>query len=121
MARKAMSNKPKSKRHAANLEYSRLRAAFMAANPRCVVLKPHGNPCNQPSSECHHRKGRGRFYLDTATFLACCSPCHEALHGALGEWAFRMHYRVNPASNQKVPEPSLHFLPYDPAGPKTTL
>ena len=48
MARKAISKKPKTKRHAANLEYSRLRAAFMAAHPRCVILQPSGLPCGQP-------------------------------------------------------------------------
>lgn len=113
--RTALKKAPNKKRRGANAEYAKLRSQFMAINPWCQVLQPGNRQCGKPATECHHRKGRNAHYLDVSTFLACCHECHQRLHGDLAEWAFRMGYRVNPASILPAVPPSLVFLPYEPS------
>jgi hypothetical protein len=85
-----------SKKHSKELrEYNKVAKQFLKDHPYCqhwmmehLVLTDEGRacgmtlqdcemlakarPCNIPrSTEIHHMKGRGRFLLDTSTFLAC--------------------------------------------------
>jgi hypothetical protein len=60
-------------------QYTRLRELFMANNPTCAVCK------RAPSTELHHREGRGKNYLNTATFVPTCSACHKDIHNRPGQ------------------------------------
>jgi hypothetical protein len=55
-------------------EYGKLRKEFLAANPRCAVFP------TEMASQVHHRKGRGKFYLDVSTWLAVSDAGHRFLH-----------------------------------------
>lgn len=103
----------KNGRASLNRQYAQLRQEFLLAHPRCEVLQPHGGICGAQATECHHRRGRGRFLLDTETFLAVCKTCHSRLHGDLAGWGHRMQYLVNVASTKPTAPPSQIFLPYD--------
>jgi len=102
----------KSKRHSINLQYGLLRAPFMLERPRCRVLGPSG-PCGRPTTDLHHRKGRGRHMLDESTWMAVCAECHHGFHNQLRGWAARMGYIVNSASRAVLPPISATFLPYE--------
>ena len=91
-------------------EYTLKRRHFLLAYPRCLTLSATG-PCHQPSTDVHHRKGRGRYHLDERTWWACCSSCHHLAIHARPEWARRMRYLLNRANDQ-IEEPSTTFLPY---------
>lgn len=92
-------------------EYTTRRKVFLGANPRCVVLGPNG-PCNAPSTDVHHRKGRGRYYLTEGLWLPCCSDCHHSKVHGMPEWAKRMGYLLNRANHDISPVSQI-FLPYE--------
>lgn len=73
--------KPRTPQRAADERaYSRLRAAFLLANPECLV-------CGQPTTDCHHAAGRkGWRLLDVASFRAVCRRCHQEIHDS-PRWA----------------------------------
>lgn len=102
-------------RSSLDVQYSALRREFLLAHPRCEVLQPHGGICGAPATECHHRRGRGRFLLDEATFLACCRECHSRIHGDLARWSHTMGYLISVASTKPTERPSQTFIPYDAA------
>lgn len=54
-------------------EYHRLRDAFLAEHPRCAVFP------ERKATEIHHTRGRGRFLLDTSTWLAVSRAGHEKI------------------------------------------
>lgn len=87
--------------------YSALRKAYLAEHPICewwlkengwkraegIEIRfhpPHGlGSWNiaclvavgaPPSEEVHHRKGRGKYYLDTSTWMAVSSAGHRWIH-----------------------------------------
>lgn len=90
------------KRARINKVYGALRKKFLDARPYCEWwLKEHGctladmetNGCVQwnngftikwltvPKSEdVHHRKGRGKYLLDTSTWLAVSRAAHNHIH-----------------------------------------
>ena len=96
-----------------NKQYLVARREFLTSHPRCQVLQPHGGPCGAEATECHHRRGRGRYYLDQATFLACCQSCHSLLHGKLAAFGHAMGYLISVASTKPTAPPSDVFIPYD--------
>lgn len=51
-------------------KYSKLRLAFLIANPVCQVCK------QRESTDVHHQKGRGKWLLIVRTWLAVCRICH---------------------------------------------
>lgn len=57
-----------------NTAYAVLRKEFMKANPHCQA-KLDG--CTYIATDCHHRRGRGEYFLDASTYLAVCSACHR--------------------------------------------
>lgn len=67
------------KRKLLNQEYSKLRKEFLN--------KLENNTCRASFSGClkstglnltiHHSKGRGKYYLDTSTWIPLCLKCHE--------------------------------------------
>ena len=67
--------KAKSKKRAKDeKEYSRLGKEFLAANPFCAVFP------SEMATQVHHRKGRGKFYLDVSTWLATSANGHQFIH-----------------------------------------
>lgn len=87
------------KRAAMNREYSVLRKHFLAENPWCQVwmmehgltlewvtfmngiVRIKGEPTRVPySTEVHHVKGRGKYLLDTNTWLAVSEESHRWIH-----------------------------------------
>lgn len=84
-------------RSALNHQYSLARRAFLLAHPRCEVLGPGSVPCGKPASDLHHRKLRGRYYLDETTWMATCQSCHTWIHEnpAISK---KLGYLINPAS-----------------------
>lgn len=54
--------------------YTKLRKQFLEDNPICQmrVQCEHAR-----STEVHHKKGRGKFYLDVTSWLASCFYCHK--------------------------------------------
>jgi len=45
------------------------------------------------TSDVHHTKGRGRFYMDVDTWLSVCRPCHDKIHKE-PKWAREKGYLV---------------------------
>lgn len=57
-----------------NREYSKKRKIFLEEHPMCQA-KLH--QCTLKSTEVHHKKGRGKYLLDEATWLSVCRKCHD--------------------------------------------
>ena len=92
-------------------EYARLRKKFLQMHPICLVLGPNG-PCRQPTTQIHHRRRRGPFYLAVETWMATCHQCHELIERN-GRWARAMAYSWSPHTIRPMPPISTTFIPYD--------
>lgn len=88
------------KRGPLNAQYMRLRADFLKTHPYCQwFLTEIGNRQENVradgmaidnnenrfvmcplSTEIHHRKGRGKYLLDTLTWMAVSNEGHKAIH-----------------------------------------
>lgn len=57
----------------ANNAYSKLRKIFLNNHSIChaKIFK-----CSLHATEVHHKKGRGKYHLDTNTWLPVCRNCH---------------------------------------------
>lgn len=55
--------------------YDTLRKKFLSENPVCACNEKLKD-CTFNSTEVHHKKGRGKYYLDVSKFLAVCHNCH---------------------------------------------
>jgi hypothetical protein len=102
-----------SKGHAINLEYGKLRKAFMLANPRCQFVSEAGVRCGEKATECHHRQGRGKFMLAVETWCALCSNHHNLVHShpAMGKARGYLHSPITirplpPLPTEHDPNPS---------------
>ncbi len=56
-----------------NREYSKLRKQFLSERSVCRA-KIHN--CSIQATDVHHMKGRGKYHLDTTTWLPVCRNCH---------------------------------------------
>ena len=64
-----------SKKRAKDMKsYSLLREGFLMANPTCMVCY------ESPATEVHHKRKRGKHYLDVDTWLSTCRECHMHIH-----------------------------------------
>jgi hypothetical protein len=54
--------------------YGKLRKDFLESNPSCQANLPG---CSKSSTDVHHKKGRGPFLLDVASWLSVCRSCHN--------------------------------------------
>lgn len=54
--------------------YMKLRAQFLKEKPTCEVCK------SGEATQVHHKKHRGKYYLDVSTWLSTCNLCHEYIH-----------------------------------------
>ncbi len=102
-------------------EYGKLRKQFLADHPYCqvwllenglteediyglgylcsskgrVFQDNDGNFHNVPYSiEIHHRKGRGKYLLDTSTWCAVSREMHDRIHQN-PKWAYEKGYLLN--------------------------
>lgn len=75
------------KRKRDSATYFRLREAFLKENPVCFICK------NREAVECHHTKGRGKWYLAVETFMGLCKPCHRRVHREIA-WAQEHRYLI---------------------------
>jgi hypothetical protein len=79
---------------AEDIIYKDLRLKFLKKHPRCMVypwLK---------AIEIHHKKGRGKYYLDTSTWMAVSRKAHEEIE-ANPEWAKERGYSLERLNDQK--------------------
>ena len=67
-------NKSSQKMNKINSEYSKLRKKHLEQFPMCQakIYK-----CTLKSTDIHHMKGRGKYHLDTSTWLSVCRSCHD--------------------------------------------
>lgn len=63
------------KRSVLNREYSRLRREYLAKHPTCEVCQ------TSPSTDIHHKVGRGKYLLHVGTWVALCRACHTGPFG----------------------------------------
>lgn len=65
------------KRAAQEKEYTKVRKAYLKANPLCGAKL---NDCALQANQVHHKRGRiGELLTDTKYFLACCDNCHKLI------------------------------------------
>ena len=57
-----------------NSEYSKLRKIHLNKHPMCQAKVFN---CSLRSTDIHHTKGRGKYHLDTSTWLSVCRSCHN--------------------------------------------
>lgn len=62
--------------------YSKLRKEFLEKpeNATCRAKLPGCQGGFKQELTVHHTKGRGRYYLDTTTWVPLCMSCHEKVH-----------------------------------------
>lgn len=64
----------KSSRKASEDEtYSKLRKDFLTLHSTCKAMLPG---CTAVATDVHHKKGRGKYYLITSTWIPLCRICH---------------------------------------------
>lgn len=57
-----------------DIVYSKLRKDYLSAHPFCQAKLPE---CTLTATDIHHKKGRGKYYLITTTWMSACRSCHE--------------------------------------------
>lgn len=57
------------------MNYDKLRKNFLNQHPTCRA-RIRGL-CSLKATDVHHMKGRGKYHLDTKTWVSVCRPCHE--------------------------------------------
>jgi len=79
LKKKAKAIRKTSKRMATlKREYMKLREKFLLEHPWCEYFLHFKE--KRPSTEVHHKKGRGKFMLDVSTWMAVCSEAHFLIH-----------------------------------------
>ncbi len=59
-------------------QYMKLREEYLLSHPYCEYFQNFNEL--RRSTEIHHKKGRGKFLLDTSTFMAVCEQAHKEIH-----------------------------------------
>src|SRR5574343_423200 len=76
---KPTNNKPlprySPKRIKENKEYTDLRKTFLLTNSYCLAKIP--KICTVHVTDVHHKKGRGKYFLNVSTWLPVCRSCHN--------------------------------------------
>lgn len=62
--------------------YLRLRKEFLN-KPENQFCKARLENCTINTSDIHHMRGRGEYYLDTSTWLPVCRNCHTKIHSEM--------------------------------------
>jgi len=69
-------------------EYQRVRVDYLRAHLTCEACRL------EPSTQVHHRKGRGKLLSEARWFLACCSLCHRKIHDQPA-WAYQNGFLIH--------------------------
>lgn len=78
--------KPRSRSYTSRMRrYRKQVSLFLNRNPFCAVFP------GQRSTECHHKKGRGKYLLDESTWLAVSRAAHIKIHSEPA-WAYKNGY-----------------------------
>lgn len=86
LRRKTQLARMSKKRRRESAIYGKKRKAFLLTRPFCQACQEIGSGTQLRATQVHHRFGRtGANYLDERTWLAVCSPCHEAIHQSPNE------------------------------------
>jgi hypothetical protein len=67
--------KQSDKRKKEDILYSTMRKQFLKDNPMCFMAIP--GLCQGKGTTIQHRKGRGKYYLDSRFWGTACMPCHS--------------------------------------------
>lgn len=79
------------------IEYNKLRLEYLEAHPVCEV-----RTCNIWATDIHHTRGRGKYLLDTKTWLAVCRHCHKKITD-YSAWAIENGYSYKRnSSNENI-------------------
>jgi hypothetical protein len=58
-----------------NAAYSALRKVYLLQHPLCAGKIP--DVCTTVATTCHHKRGRGKYLLQTDTWVQLCMGCHD--------------------------------------------
>jgi hypothetical protein len=84
------------KRKAQNAEYSVLRKQFLEEHPICQFER-----CNEPSTQCHHKRGReGPWLTDVTEFMAVCMTHHSWIENNREEAAEKGYLKLRLTTDQ---------------------
>jgi hypothetical protein len=75
--------------------YSKLRQSFLQELPLCEVCPTVKMDQRNQSTDVHHKKGRGKHYLDVDSWLSVCRQCHDRIH-VNPSWAREKGYLLEP-------------------------
>jgi hypothetical protein len=77
--RTAISKLPSDKKKPLDLLYSKMRKEFLSKpeNSTCFAKLPGCLNSMGENLTIHHTKGRGRYYLDSTTWIPLCITCHQ--------------------------------------------
>lgn len=78
-------SKRSEKGKADDLIYKALRTKYLRHHPNCEVFP------ELKATDIHHKKSRGKYYLDVSTFMAVSRQAHEKIHREHA-WAVSMGY-----------------------------
>jgi len=70
-------------------EYRIVRDKYLEEHPKCEV-----HDCNSDTTNCHHKKGRGKELSNPKFFMACCSSCHPQRIHENPAWAREHGYLI---------------------------
>jgi len=77
--RRTKLRKVSKKRQVDSIQYFVLRKKYMSRHRYCELCDSTlGLPV--AATDLHHKRGRGKYYLDVSTFCALCRPCHTYIH-----------------------------------------
>ncbi len=62
--------------------YSKLRKEFLLEHSMCQL---RAVDCSLTATDVHHKKGRGKYHLDTTTWMPLCRNCHSFIHEHIQE------------------------------------
>lgn len=71
------------KRRELNKLYDAEARQYRKQNPECAIKSPN---CTKHTQGVHHKKGRGKYLLEKATWLPACNPCNHYVE-AHHQWA----------------------------------
>jgi hypothetical protein len=72
-----------SKRARENRIYLKLAAEHLLKHPFCQccsLLWPESKVEPHRATQCHHSKGRGKYFLDKSTYRSACGASHHYIH-----------------------------------------
>jgi hypothetical protein len=76
--------------------YSVMRIKFLQEYPGCQARL---QGCTLQSTDVHHKKGRGLYYLDKNTWLSVCRSCHNWIENNPAE-AKELNFSLNRIANE---------------------